>query len=120
MTVNSAQQILARQNAVGDLLELSKRIDDFSVASDRLLLVGADRDTWDAYRTEAEALQRRLDELSEGFSVGGDAAAQVQSMVGSVAAALDAIDADSGRQDRGLEPLEVPERSRRIMQQVAD
>ena len=120
LTVNSAQQILARQNAVGDLLELSQRIDDFSVASDRLLLVGADCDTWAAYRTEAEALQRRLDELSEGFSVGGDAAAQVQSMVGSVAAALRAIDADSVRQDRGFEPLEVPERSRRIMQQVAD
>jgi len=120
LTVDSAQQIFERQNAVGDMLELSKRIDAFSAASDRLLLAGADRETWAAYRMEAEALQSRLDQLGEGLGSASEAAALVQSMVGSVAAALDTLDASSLPQGRAVEPLEVPERSRSIMRQVAE
>jgi ABC-type transport system involved in cytochrome bd biosynthesis fused ATPase/permease subunit len=57
VTVESAQQMQAKQAEVGELLELRERIDDFSVASDSLVLFGADEDLWQAYRAEARRIQ---------------------------------------------------------------
>ncbi|MDX1608738.1 MAG: EAL domain-containing protein [Halofilum sp. (in: g-proteobacteria)] len=125
VTLQSADQVRAKQAEIGDLLELRGRIDDFSAASDSLVLSGADPGLWRAYRAEAQVLRERLGRLGESHPDASKAARRIDAMVGSVAAALDIAGADAGTgfrvpdTNRAIGSLDVPPRSRIIMQQVA-
>ncbi|WP_376690506.1 EAL domain-containing protein [Wenzhouxiangella sp. EGI_FJ10409] len=121
LSIDSGQEIYQRQEAIGELLELSARIDEFSAASDSLVLFGADPGRWKTYVAEAKAIRRELEEIGELHPDARKAARRVAQLVDSVEAALQAGEYGNelARPDRYLEPLEVPARSRIVMHQVA-
>ncbi|MDZ7829194.1 MAG: EAL domain-containing protein [Halofilum sp. (in: g-proteobacteria)] len=115
LTLDSVQKVRAKQAEVAELLDLQARMDGFSVASDSLLLFGADAGLVAAYRKEAEALRTRLRE------VGGDSpgARRAAHRIEQIATAVTReIERRAGAQ-AGDGPLELPPRSRIVMNQVA-
>ena len=120
LSVRSAQQMEAKQAEIGDLLSLDERIDTFSTASDSLLIAGADRDLWQTYRTEGRNLQAELEALGRSHPDALKAAHRVRVMVAAVESALDQAELAKEATGEAIEPLDVPPRSRIIMQQVAN
>jgi len=120
MTVHSARQMDARQNAIADLLALGERIDAVSAASDSLLLLGADPGLWQGYLAETQSLREELERLGDVHPDARKAAHRMRTMTEAVDAALAGIDAEPGGPGRALEPLDMPMRARIIMQQVAN
>lgn len=121
LSIDSGREIQQRQEAIGQLLQLNARIDEFSAASDSLVLFGADPGLWAAYRAEGTAIQRELEQLGERHPDSRKAARRVAQLIESVGAALRVDDSgnDPASIDRYLEPLESPVRSRIVMHQVA-
>ncbi len=105
------------------LLELKSRIDNLSIATDALLLHQPDSSLWTAYQADARALQQELEALARDHPAAARAAHHIRLLVETLAGALDQPDVPRG--DAGMPtpgsvgPLEVPERSRIILNQVA-
>lgn len=115
LTLDGVEDVRAKQREIADLLTLQAHMDDFSVASDSLLLHGAGAELLAAYRRDAEALQERLRQLG-GTSAGGRKAVhRIQEIVETVTAELRQR---AGRGGAG-EGLDLPARSRIVMNQVA-
>lgn len=110
------------QARTGELFELRERINDFSVASDSVLLYGADAELWAAYRADARALQAELRRVGGGNPDAQRAARQIGVILDALAVAGAPHDAapgaDGSAPGRGG-PLALPQRGRIIMNQVA-
>lgn len=121
VTARSASKLAANQTAYASLTELGKRIDQFSSASDSLLLLGADSDLWRAYRSEAQQLIERLEQFGDAHPDANKAVLRIKRMEEAVAAALGSPESDSMTQLRDIElqPLDVGVKSRIILQAVA-
>jgi len=115
LTLDSVQAVRAKQAEVAELLALQARMDDFSVASDSLLLFGADAGLLAAYRKEAEALQQRLRAVGGSGPGALRAVHRVEEIATTVAREIERR-ADAGAGDG---PLELGPRSRIVMNQVA-
>jgi len=122
VTLSNSERIQELQAEIGELLVLKERIDDISVASDSLLLFGATPDLWTAYLAEARALQEKLNDL--GLSIPD--ASKAARYLGIMTRQLEEVFIVSPRPDSGgtkatrqFVPLELPERSRIIMNQIA-
>jgi len=115
LTLDSVREVRGKQAEVAELLDLQARMDDFSVASDSLLLFGADDGLLAAYRDEARALQARLREVGGDTPGARRAVHRVEEIATTVAREI-ARRAEAGAGDG---PLELPPRSRIIMNQVA-
>jgi len=66
---------------LSELLQLQKRLDDFSAASDSILVNGADPGLWRAYRQQAQALQARLERLGRDHPQARQSARRVEHIV---------------------------------------
>lgn len=110
VTINTLDQVVDKQTEVAELLQLSKRIDDFIMATQGVLTMGADAGVWRTYVAEARTLQDSLPELG---SEGRRAAYRIQLTLESVTNALQA----EGQRD--IAALELPERSRILMSHVS-
>nr|WP_240451227.1 EAL domain-containing protein [Wenzhouxiangella sp. XN201] len=121
LSVYSGRQMLDKQDAIDELLQLHERINEFSAASDNLVLFGADPGLWRAYRAEGMAIQQELEQLGEGHSEARKAAQRLGQLIHSVDMALGAIDtgSDPTQIDRDVQALDVPVRSRIVMHHVA-
>ena len=119
--VVGGNRIGERQQEISALQELQKRINEFSVASDNLVLFGADDDLWSVYQSESLEIRRMLEQLGERHGDAHRAARRVEQLAQSVGAvlAVTRTNEDPARPDPGIAPLEVPVRSRIIMNQVA-
>jgi len=115
LTLDSVQEVRAKQAEVAELLALQARMDDFSVASDSLLLFGADDGLLAAYRKEAAALQQRLRAMGGSGPGAPRAVHRVEEIATTVAREIERR-ADTGAGDG---PLELGPRSRIVMNQVA-
>jgi len=100
-------QMSARQAEMQSLMGLENRIDSFSTASDKLLISRAPAPVWQAYRTEAAALQQALAEKQERHPASQRAVQHIRDII----AALESVYA--GNDDRLF-------RDRTITTQVAD
>ncbi len=120
VSVRSAQQMEEKQAEIADLLALDERIDMFSSTSDSLLVSGADRNLWQVYRAEARNLREALDRMGRSHPDALKAAHRVRVMVTAVESALDQAELANEATGEAIEPLNVPARSRIIMQQVAN
>lgn len=89
--LNSVHEVGVRQEQVADLLALQARINDFSVASDSLLLFGADADLLAAYRREGQDLQQRLRQLDAESPDVRRAAHRIETLLDAVSGELDAV-----------------------------
>ncbi|GHE20354.1 EAL domain-containing protein [Halomonas urumqiensis] len=120
--VYSLSQVQDRQAAIASLLQLQGRIDNFSVASDNLLLQGADPALWTAYRDDAAAIQVRLAPLVEDHPGAQRAIRHIDYIVEELARFQVPEDERPGvTQDerQSIGPLALPLRSQIIMSQVA-
>ncbi|MFU8877818.1 MAG: EAL domain-containing protein [Wenzhouxiangellaceae bacterium] len=121
LSVDSGRRILNSQDAIAEILELRARINDFSAASDNLVLFGADPGLWEAYLAEGTVLMRELEQLGERHADARKAAWRVSQLLQSVDSALGSSDPDRdpARLGPGIEPLDVPARSRILLHHVA-
>ncbi|MEF8833887.1 MAG: PAS domain S-box protein, partial [Halofilum sp. (in: g-proteobacteria)] len=110
-----------KQEQMGRLLELQKRLDDFSAGSDSLLLFPADQPLQRAFRADAEALRQQLRSMDEGYPAAETAAREIGLIIEALEEAgaftPEGTDASS-RADAGG-PLDIPQRARIITNQVA-
>jgi len=109
------------QQEMAQLLELQKRLDDLSAGSDSLLLFGADEQLERAFRRDAEALRRRLEGLGEAYPAAQTASREIELIVEALAdaGALSPSASDASVAPGGGGPLDIPQRARIIMNQVA-
>jgi diguanylate cyclase (GGDEF)-like protein/PAS domain S-box-containing protein len=120
----SFQRVRAQQEDMADLITLRERIDDFSVASDSMLLYRADPRLWRAFRDEGRALQERLRALGERHPGALKAAHRVDVILESLA---EVRQQDGGlpRKDGVRDPhdrpgqLDLPLRARILLNRVA-
>ena len=121
MGVYSLSQMQDRQGEIADLMALQSRINNFSLASDNLLLHRADPELWEAYRGEAAAIQTRLSPLAKGHPAAQRAIRHIDYIVEELAR-FNAPQADrsSGNNDerQSVGPLPLPLRSQIDMSQV--
>ena len=117
LAVAAGLHIRGKQAELAELFVLRARLDDFSVASDSLLLYGADPGLMAAYRTEAAALQDELRRLGAEYPDAQKAAYHIGIIVESVAMTLEAGPSDGAPNSVG--PLALSPRSRIVMSEVA-
>ena len=125
-TVESIVEIRENNAVESQLLQLHDRIDVFNASSDRMLLLGADPAQWRTYQTEAAAIHEALEQLGKQSPAAVVAARRIQSMAAALNSALgpalEAAGPDSDREaaasGQALEPLDLPEASRGIMEQM--
>ncbi|RFF32304.1 EAL domain-containing protein [Wenzhouxiangella sediminis] len=113
VTVISTQQLNEKQAAMGRMLDLRNRIQDFTTASASLLLYPTDSSLQSAYRQESQQILEALNRLGMEFPAARKAARRVELIVASVASGLDS-EVGSGLLS------ENAARSRIVMQQVID
>lgn len=89
VTLKSIGEVQVKQGQVAELQALQGRINDFSVASDSLLLLGADTGLLAAYQQEGESLQRRLQQVGADSAAGRKAAYWVEQLLDAVAAEVE-------------------------------
>ncbi len=122
VALQSVDRMRVKQAEIADLLVLQSRIDEFSVASDNLLLFGADPSLWEAYRDDAGAIQEKLRRLGDEHPDARKAAHHMALIVEAVGDARNGPPATEwfgGEQSAGGGPLGLGVRSRIIMNQVA-
>ncbi|MDZ7842736.1 MAG: EAL domain-containing protein [Gammaproteobacteria bacterium] len=120
VALQSLDHVRVKQAEVADLLTLQNEINEFSVASDNLLLFGADPSLWQAYQEDARAIQDRLRRLSGDHPEAAKAVRHMSLIIDEVAQAREAplAAAPPGEAADGG-PLGLGARSRVIMNQVA-
>ncbi|EWH00507.1 GGDEF domain-containing protein [Halomonas sp. BC04] len=122
MGVYSLSKMQDRHDELASLTALQSRIDNFSVASDNLLLQSADPALWAAYRDEAAAIQAGLTPLAEEHPGAQRAIRHIGYIVEELSRFYARQDDRSSvtRDDRlSSGPLALPLRSQIIMSQVA-
>lgn len=120
ITLHSVGEVPAKQEQVAELLALQARINNFSVASDSLLLFGADSGLLAAYRREGEALRLRLQQVGADSAVGRQTAQRVEQLLDTVTAEIErGDDTDATTPTTGHGALDLPARSRIVMNHVA-
>ncbi|WP_067561520.1 EAL domain-containing protein [Halofilum ochraceum] len=111
----------ARQAELVELIELQKRLDDLSAASDRQLLLGADQQSDGAFRTRAASLRRELRAMGDEYPAAQAAAQEIDRMIEALA------DANALATEPVTEPaesnapgaLDISPRARSLMDRVA-
>jgi hypothetical protein len=83
----SLYKVQVHQQKVSELLELKQRADNFSVASDSLLLFGANKPLWQAYEREGRSIQQQLQTLASEHPELAKAAHYIDIMMASLDAA---------------------------------
>ncbi|MGY6554401.1 MAG: EAL domain-containing protein [Wenzhouxiangella sp.] len=119
ITLNSVGQVREKQAQVAELLALHARVNDFSVASNRLLLFGADAELLAAYRQEGQALPQHL--LQRNGAAEHKTANSIEQLLDTVTAEIErnsAPDAVIPGTHQGA--LALPERSLIVLTQVAE
>lgn len=81
ITVMSTGKLLDQQSEIAEMLRLKEDIDDFSVASDGLLIYGADAGLWRAYVEDARLIQERLLRFGETYPDSTKAARRIDSII---------------------------------------
>jgi HAMP domain-containing protein len=122
MGIFSLSQMQHRQDEIDSLMALQGRIDNFSVASDNLLLQGADPELWTAYRADAATIQARLGSLVEDHPGAQRAIRHVDYIVAEVGRfTVPQADSPSVTTEErpSVGPLALPLRSQIVMSQVA-
>ena len=120
VALNGLGEIRAKQEQVADLLALQARVDEFSVASDRLLLLGADAGLLTDYQREGEALQQHLRRMGAESAVERKAVDRVEALLDRVTAEIEqSADTGATAPETARGALELPARSRIAMSQVA-
>ncbi|MEX2517135.1 MAG: EAL domain-containing protein [Gammaproteobacteria bacterium] len=122
----SLASIRANQQSVSELVELKRRADNFSVASDSLLLFGADTSLWQHYEHEGRSLQSTLQALAETVPGTGKAAhhvkiilAELDKIIAADAAGINTADtAKIQNHSHGL--LNLDHRSQIILNNIAN
>lgn len=114
LTLESLHDVRSKQSEVTELLNLQARTNDFSLASDSLLLLGGDASLLAAYRKEARALQAGLQDIGGAQPRAQSAIQRVDEMLKSV---LREARVRSDMATEGLPPLQP--RNRIVMNQVA-
>jgi len=89
VTLISTQQLNDRQDAMGQMLDLRDRIQNFTTASTSLLLDGADSGLWEAYRADSRRILASLEEIGADFPGAQKASRQIELIVDSVQAGLE-------------------------------
>lgn len=119
----SLNQMQQAQQEVAHLFTLRERLNEFSAASDVLLVHGAEQGTWAVFSEEGRALQEQLKNLAEDHPETQTAVYQIESILESLEAAgvtgspslaqwFDASEDIGG-------PLALPARVRMLVGQVA-
>lgn len=109
--------IREKRAELAELFVLNGRLDDFSVASDNLLLYGGETDLMAAYRTEAAALQEELRQLGPEYPGAKKATYNIAIMVESIATVLE--ESTPLAPPEAVGPLALSPRSRILMSEVA-
>ncbi|MDZ7851650.1 MAG: EAL domain-containing protein [Halomonas sp.] len=121
ITLSGLDEIRVKQEQVADLLDLKAREDDFSVASDRLLLFGADAELLADYRREGEALQQHLRQVGAESTAERKAVDRVEALLDRVTAEVEqSADTSATAPETSRGALDIPTRSRIVMNQVAE
>jgi diguanylate cyclase (GGDEF)-like protein/PAS domain S-box-containing protein len=95
VSVRSYQVMFEQEQAIGELLELDHRIEEFVSASHILLLMGADPVLWESYVRDSEDLHSRLEQLGERYPDARKAAYRLQVIVDSVESAMQSSSANT-------------------------
>jgi len=123
LSLHGIEKLRQQRVEIARMIDLHQRLDSLSVASDSLLLFGADTNLWKAYIDEAEAVKNELLALGPTLPDAGKTLHRLETLIDAVAAA----DAGQGagdtpaaaRRDGGLAALDVPLRSRIVLNHVA-
>jgi len=89
VTLMSTQQLHEKQDAMGQMLDLQGRIQNFTTASTSLLLDGADPGLWEAYRADSRRILASLEEIGADFPGARRAARRIELIVDAVQAGLE-------------------------------
>lgn len=116
--VVSYQRMAAKQAEIADLLDLRERIDDFSVASDSMLLFPPDERLWQAYRRQAEGIQADLRARGDDHPDAERAVHRIDTILATLAATPDAR-AGEGVTAFGTEAMGISPRARALLNEVA-
>ncbi len=124
ITLNSVVEVRVKQQQIAELLALQARINEFSVASDSLLLLGADAGLLAAYKREGDDLRQRLrqaggDSQSVVSANARKAAHRVEELAETVMAEVESNADPDASAATGRGALDLPVRSRIVMNQVA-
>lgn len=116
--LHGLHEMQAKQREVAALQALKGRIDDFSVASDSLLLFAPDASLWAAFQAEAALLQAALQGLDAMHPSAARAAHHIDLVLEAlIAAGVEAPPAPE--QAAAVGPLHLPLRAQIILNQVA-
>ncbi len=99
------------------LIPLQQRVDDFLATNHSLLLHSPDSALWQAYLTEAHAIQAELETLSRDHPAATRAAARIDELV----TALANVRAEASETDvtATVEPIDIPLRARIAINRIA-
>lgn len=113
----SLWQMQAKQTEIRDLMALQGRIDAFSAGSDALLINHADPALWEAFSSEAEAIQLTLSTMTDEFPSARRAMRHIDYLID----ALESANVSNGGATSTPTPDQpsIPLRSRIVMNQVA-
>ncbi len=116
----SLDKLQDHQQQISELLELKQRADNFSVASDSLLLFGANPALWQAYEREGRAIQQQLQALAPDYPGMGKAAHHIDVILENLEAVTQSErPRPANRSTESVGPLALPPRNQIILNQVA-
>ncbi|MCS3902451.1 diguanylate cyclase (GGDEF)-like protein [Methylohalomonas lacus] len=125
LSIYSYQSMRSNQREVDTLLELKQRVDNFSVASDSLLLFGADPKLWQVIQQEGRSIRAALESLSEKEETGtGRVAHHIDIILRELESAIrpdqwnERLPSVESEQGPGG-PLNLSERNQIILNQIA-
>ena len=122
LTVQSTVRLQQSDDEVAALFDLQRRINALSVASDEVLLFGADPGLWATMRSEAASIAERLERLGDRHPDALKAARRIEILIGT----LEEVTARPGDANReaaeaeGLAPLPLAPRNRLVLNEIAN
>ncbi|MEX2366473.1 MAG: hypothetical protein WD601_07675, partial [Pseudohongiellaceae bacterium] len=122
----SLASIRASQQSFSELVELKQRADNFSVASDSLLLFDTDTSLWQAYKQEGRSLQSTLQAMADTVPGTDKAAHHIKVILDQLddILAVDAARLDNTNttqiQNQSHGPLSLNHRSQIILNNIAN
>lgn len=117
----SLNHIDAKQDELSVIHRLQNRIDNFSAATGSLLLFHADNDLWDAFQVDAGLLQDQLRQFGTEHPDALKAARHIEQIIKLITSTRSEFDTTLKYlpDTTAAGPLDIPPRSRIIMNQVA-